>query len=117
MQPVICHVRSRDGTRIAYYTMGGGPPLVMLHPFQVNDLLLNWAMPLRRRVMRVLAEHFTVIHLDFRGAGQSQRQVKALTWDALCDDVRCVLDEVGVERTSVCAMGTSAMVAGRLAST
>lgn len=114
---MICHVRSRDGTRIAYYTMGAGPPLVTLYPFQINDLLLNWAMPLRRRVTRMLAEHFTVIHLDFRGAGQSERQVTELTLDALCDDVRCVLDDVGVERTSVCAMGTSAMVAGRLAST
>ena len=114
---MICHVRSRDGTRIAYYTMGAGPPLVMLHPFQVNDLLRNWAMPLRRRVMRVLAEHFTVIHLDFRGAGQSQRELTELTLEALCDDVTCVLDDVGVERTSICAMGTSAMVAGKLAST
>lgn len=114
---MICHVRSRDGTRIAYYTMGAGRPLLMLHPYQVNDLLLNWAMPLRRRVMRVLAEHFTVIHLDFRGTGQSERDVEELTLDALCDDVRCVLDDVGVERTSVCAMGTSAMVAGHLAST
>lgn len=114
---MICHVRSFDGTRIAYYTMGTGPSLVILHPFQVNDLLLNWAIPLRRRVMRVLAEHFTVIHLDLRGAGQSDRHVEELTLGALCEDVIAVLDDVGVDRTSVCAMGTSAVVAGQLAAT
>lgn len=115
--PAICHVGSRDGTRIAYYTMGTGPALLILHPFQVNDLLLNWAIPLRRRVMRVLAEHFTVVHLDLRGAGQSERHIGELTLDALCEDVTAVLDDVGAERTSVCAMGTSAVVAAQLAAT
>ena len=114
-EPAIRHVGSYDGTRIAYYTMGTGPALVILHPFQINDLLLNWAIPLRRRVMRVLAARFTVVHLDLRGAGQSERHIHELTLDALCEDVTAVLDDVGVQRTSVCAVGTSAVVAAQLA--
>ena len=98
--PAICHVRTRDGTRIAYHTLGVGPAVVMLFPYHVNDLLLNWAVPAHSQAMRFLANFFTVINLDLRGAGQSERGISDLTLSAMCDDIQAVLDDVGVRQAA-----------------
>lgn len=90
--------------------------MVMLFPYHVNDLVLNWAVPAHRQAIRFLANYFTVINLDLRGAGQSERRVDELTLQALSDDVLTVLDDLGVRQSSVCAMGSSALVAAHLAS-
>lgn len=114
--PAICHARARDGTRLAYHSVGLGPALVMLFPYHVNDLVLNWAVPAHRQATRFLANYFTVINLDLRGAGQSERQIDELTLEALSEDVVTVLDDVGVTQACVCAMGSSVLVAAHLAS-
>jgi DNA-binding CsgD family transcriptional regulator/pimeloyl-ACP methyl ester carboxylesterase len=117
VSPAICHTRAADGTRIAYHTLGTGPPLVLLFPYHVNDLLLNWGVPVHRQAMRYLANYFTVVNLDLRGAGQSERGVDVLTLDLLCDDMRAVFKDVGAERVSLCALGSSALPAAYLAVT
>ena len=38
------HVRSFDGTRIAYAVQGTGPAVLLLHGFAA-DHVLNWAQP------------------------------------------------------------------------
>lgn len=112
--PAICHVVSGDGTRIAYHVLGAGPPLVLLFPYHVNDLIRNWSVPAHREAIRDLARHFTVINLDLRGAGQSERTPSAVTLDLLCGDVLAVLGDVGFDRTGVLAIGSTALVAARL---
>jgi len=91
--------------------------LGLLFPYHLNDLLLNWGVPVHRQAMRYLANYFTVVSLDFRGAGQSDRDVDDLSLDLLCDDMRAVLDDVGAERVSLCALGSSALPAAHLAAT
>lgn len=113
--PAIFHVEAADGTRLAYHVLGSGPPLVLLFPYHVNDLVRNWAVPLHRRGIQQLAEHFTVVNLDLRGAGQSQRGITGLDLDTLCQDVHDVLRDAGVDRTAVLAMGSSGLLAARLA--
>ena len=105
---------SGDGTRIAYHVLGAGPPLVLLFPYHVNDLIRNWSVPVHREAIRDLAQHFTVITLALRGAGQSERTPGELTLDALCGDVLAVLGDAGFDRTGVLAIGSIALVAARL---
>ena len=57
-------VLSADGTRIAYQQVGQGPPLVLVHGTGASAA--RW-----QRVMRALAEHFTVCAMDRRGRGGS----------------------------------------------
>lgn len=116
--PAICHVTTSDRIRVAYHVSGIGAPLLLLFPYHVNDLVRNWSVPVHRQAIRDLAEHFTVINLDLRGAGQSQRDdVPSLTLDGLCEDVRAVLRDTGFDGAAVFAMGSSTLVAAHLAVT
>jgi pimeloyl-ACP methyl ester carboxylesterase len=58
------YVTSKDGTRIAYETMGVGPPMVVVHG-TLNDRR-GWAP-----VLPLLAQQYTVYAMDRRGRGES----------------------------------------------
>lgn len=58
------HVRSKDGTPIAYERRGNGPPLVLVHG-AANDHT-RWAS-----ILPELGKYFTVYTIDRRGRGQS----------------------------------------------
>jgi pimeloyl-ACP methyl ester carboxylesterase len=60
------HISSTDGTQIAYYTLGNGPSVILVHG----------AMETAKshiELARVLAEHFTVYIYDRRGRGNSSQ--------------------------------------------
>lgn len=57
-------VTSRDGTRIAYWQSGSGPPLVLVHGTTADRT--RWA-----RLLPQLEPHFTVYTMDRRGRGGS----------------------------------------------
>ena len=58
------HVRSGDGTRIAYWSSGEGPPLVLVHGATSDHTTFRFVTPL-------LVEHFTLVAVDRRGRGES----------------------------------------------
>jgi DNA-binding NarL/FixJ family response regulator len=111
--PTIRHATTTDDARIAYYTLGSGPALVLLFPYHINHLVLNWDVPLHRRGMKLLAERFTVVNLDLRGAGRSDTGPMQL--DRMSLDVREVMDGLGLRRFAVFAMGDAALIAAHLA--
>jgi pimeloyl-ACP methyl ester carboxylesterase len=57
-------VESRDGTEIAYWTTGKGPPLVVVHGTPADHT--RW-----RPLLPYLEPHFTVHAIDRRGRGAS----------------------------------------------
>lgn len=61
-----------DGKRIAYATLGSGPPLVYLPPF-VSHLDLMWEAPAFRAFNEAFADCFTLIRYDRLGCGLSDR--------------------------------------------
>jgi DNA-binding CsgD family transcriptional regulator/pimeloyl-ACP methyl ester carboxylesterase len=109
--PVIRFAAMADGGRVAFHVLGSGPPLAMLFPLHVNHLTLNWRVPLHRGAMEYLARYFTVINLDFRGAGLSDSVRGELTTDTLCDGLSAVLSELDVRRAALVAMGAAGPVA------
>ena len=58
------HVRSGDGTRIAYWSSGEGEPLVLVHGVTSDHTTFRFVTPL-------LVEHFTLVAVDRRGRGES----------------------------------------------
>ena len=58
------HVRSGDGTRIAYWSSGEGPPLVLVHGATSDHTTFRFVTPL-------LVEQFTLVAVDRRGRGES----------------------------------------------
>ncbi len=113
----IRHAMTVDGVRIAHHALGDGPPVVLLFPYHVNHLRLNWEVELHRRGMEFLARYFTVVNLDFRGAGLSERAVPGFSLDAFVEDIDAVLKPLKAQSIALCAMGPAAATACRFAAT
>lgn len=83
--------RVRD-IKMAYGDRGqGGPPVVLLHGFPLDRRM--WAAQVRG-----LAREFRVITPDLRGHGQSGAAPGPYTMELLADDVRGLLDHLGLQR-------------------
>jgi pimeloyl-ACP methyl ester carboxylesterase len=107
------HVRSFDGTRIAYAAQGSGPAVLLLHGFAA-DHVLNWVRP---GVIDALADAGRrVIATDARGHGASGKphDPDRYAGDAMVRDAQAVLDHLGVEQVEVVGYSMGAMVAARL---
>jgi len=83
------------GVRIYYEVHGRGVPVLLHHGF--TSCAEDWH---RFGYVEPLAERFMVILMDARGHGQSDKphDPELYTMDLRTDDVRAVLDAVGVER-------------------
>jgi pimeloyl-ACP methyl ester carboxylesterase len=78
---------SRDGTRIAYWRSGSGPPLVLVHGTTADHT--RWA-----RVLPSLEQHFTVHAMDRRGRGDSGDS-PGYAIEREFEDVAAVVEAVG----------------------
>ena len=63
-----------DGVRIAYWTLGDGPPLVITPESMFSDTQAEWDFPPSRAYYQALAQRWTVVRYDQRGVGRSERQ-------------------------------------------
>jgi class 3 adenylate cyclase/pimeloyl-ACP methyl ester carboxylesterase len=88
---------SADGTRIAYATLGEGPPLVMLQGWGTS-LELDWQHPNGRAFFERLALGRRLVNFDRRGCGASQREVDDLSMEAQVADVVAVVDRLQLEQ-------------------
>lgn len=78
---------SRDGTPIASWRSGEGPPLVLLHGAAADHS--RWGP-----VLPTLEEHFTVYAIDRRGRGDSG-DVEGYAVEREYEDVAAVVDSIG----------------------
>jgi pimeloyl-ACP methyl ester carboxylesterase len=92
-------VRSRDGVPVAWKRSGTGTPAVVLvHGWMCHSGF--WS-----RVVSALASSHTVVTLDLAGHGESGRGRTAWTVPAFAEDVRAVVEHLGLE--SVVLVGHS----------
>lgn len=99
-------VRVLDGPRhpIAYRRSGSGAPLVLLHPLALSGEI--WE-PFAGR----LRDRFDVIAPDARGHGGSGWDRARFTVDDLADDLRDLLDLLGIEAAHLIGMSMGGSVA------
>lgn len=88
---------SPDGTRIAYATLGKGPPLVRASTY-LTHLEYDLTSPVWRHWLTSLGQHFTFIRHDQRGCGLSDWNVEEFSMDAWVQDLESVVDSLGLER-------------------
>jgi class 3 adenylate cyclase len=103
MTPETKYARSGD-ISIAYQVVGDGAVDVIYVPPFVSNLELQWQDPQQARYLQRLASFSRLVMFDKRGTGLSDRSGVA-TLEERMDDVRAVMDVVGVERAAV--FGTS----------
>ncbi len=89
---------------LAWEEAGQGSPVVLLHAFPVNRGL--WA-PQRES----LASRYRVITPDFRGHGESSVPDENSTMERLAEDVRGLLDALGLERVVLGGLSLGGYVA------
>jgi len=103
MPSEIKYARNGD-VSIAYQVLGDGPIDIIYVPPFVSNLELQWQEPQQARYLQRLASFSRLLMFDKRGTGLSDRTGIA-TLEERMDDVRAVMDAVGLERGVV--FGTS----------
>ena len=86
-----------DGVRLAYATVGDGPPLVKASNW-LTHLDFEWGSPIWRHWWSALANHHRVIRYDERGNGMSQRDISDVSFDTWVRDLETVVDAAGLDR-------------------
>jgi class 3 adenylate cyclase/pimeloyl-ACP methyl ester carboxylesterase len=97
MTQEIKYCRASDGVRLAYATVGQGPPLVKSANW-MNHLEYDWESPIWHHLLEGLARNHTLIRYDARGNGLSDWDVDELSIEAWVGDLETVVDAVGIER-------------------
>jgi class 3 adenylate cyclase len=109
--PPIQYARTEDGVNIAYWTLGEGDPVFLLHSLGFSHLALEWEVPAMRSWYERMAEQRTVVRLNLRGGGLSDRDVPTLGLEEFSRDIDAVADATGFDRFAV----TGCNVSGALA--
>jgi len=109
MQQEIAYCRAPDGVRLAYATVGNGPPLVKTANW-MNHLEYDWDSMLFRHLFIGLAKDHTLLRYDARGNGLSDWDVDELSLDAWVEDLKAVADCAGLERFPLFAMSQGCAV-------
>jgi pimeloyl-ACP methyl ester carboxylesterase/DNA-binding winged helix-turn-helix (wHTH) protein len=86
-----------DGVRLAYATIGSGPPLVKASNW-LTHLDLEWGSPIWRHWWSALSLHHRVLRYDERGNGMSQRDVRDVSFETWVTDLETVVDAAGLDR-------------------
>lgn len=104
---------TRGGVRLAAGRAGQGPPLLLLHGHPQTHAMWH-------RVAPQLAQHFSVVWMDLRGYGDSDRPADdaahlAYSKREMALDALAVMQQLGHSRFQVLAHDRGARVAHRLA--
>jgi class 3 adenylate cyclase/pimeloyl-ACP methyl ester carboxylesterase len=97
MEQQIRFCTTSDGVRIAYATVGQGPPLVRCLGW-FTHLECEWENPLWRAFIDAMSRRYVLVRFDGRGMGLSDRRVSDYSLEAHVRDLEAVVDVLGLER-------------------
>jgi len=91
MEPQIQYANTTDGAKIAFWSLGDGPPLIMMPPLPASHIELEWGIREWRTFYERLAQHVTILRYDARGMGLSSRDIGEWSLDAFERDLDAVI--------------------------
>lgn len=103
-------VTARDGTRVAYATLGRGYPLVRA-PHWLSHVQYEWESPVWRPWIEALGRRFRLLRYDERGNGLSDWDVADWSYDAWLEDMELVIRAAGFERFALLGLSQGAQLA------
>lgn len=83
--------KSDQRVDLYFNDVGAGKPVVLIHGWPLDHS--SWAY----QIAALVEQGLRVISYDRRGFGQSSRPSTGYDYDTLADDLKAVLDEVGVD--------------------
>ena len=116
MLPKTKYARSGD-VRIAYQITGDGPFDVVWAPGTMSHLDLDWEIPQRALFFECFSKFCRLIRFDKRGTGLSDRPVHMATLEERTDDIRAVMDDVGIKSANVFGVSEGGSMACLFAAT
>jgi pimeloyl-ACP methyl ester carboxylesterase len=116
MQPDTRYAKSGD-VHIAYQVFGDGPlNLVFVPPF-VSNLEVYWQEPDWARWLHRMGSYARVAMFDKRGTGLSDRVAEIPGLEQRIDDLRAVMDAVGMKQAAIFAMSEGGPLSALFAAT
>jgi pimeloyl-ACP methyl ester carboxylesterase len=100
MPPVTRYAKSGD-LHVAYQVFGEGAVNVVVAPLFVSNVEVLWESPDAARWLLRLASYARVAVFDKRGTGMSDRVAELPGLDERIDDLRAVMDAVGMEQAAL----------------
>jgi class 3 adenylate cyclase len=116
MQPVTRYAKSGD-VHVAYQEFGEGPLNLVVAPFFVSNVEVFWEYPDAARWLLRLASFARVAMFDKRGTGMSDRVTELPGLEQRIDDVRAVMDAVGMKQAALLGMSEGGSLAALFAAT
>jgi DNA-binding SARP family transcriptional activator/pimeloyl-ACP methyl ester carboxylesterase len=89
--------KTSDGVRIAYASVGDGPPVVWAAHW-MSHLAFSWESPIWRHWTEEFARDHCFVHYDERGNGLSDWGNPTFSVDAFVLDLEAVVDALGFDR-------------------
>lgn len=100
---------TNDLVRLAYATVGEGPPLVKAANW-LSHLELDWDAPIWSPLFRELAQDHHFIRYDERGNGLSDWDVQDISFDAFVEDLEVIVDSLNLEKFPLLGISQGAAV-------
>jgi len=104
------YLKSFDGTFLAYETIGEGPWLVKTPNF-LSHLEFERYSPIWQSSIRELSRDHAYLRVDQRGNGLSDRDAANLSFEAYVQDVKAVMDALGIERAPLFGISQGVSIA------
>jgi len=99
-----------NGIKLWYDVQGGGDPLTLIGGFALLHNQYDFCN------QQLLDAGHQVIHWNYRGSGNSDwTMVEPFTLERWVDDLKLVLDDAGIEKTSIWCTSTGSIVGLRFA--
>lgn len=97
------HISTPDGLKIWYDVMGEGEPLILIGGSSLVHNQWDFMAPLLR-------DRFKIVLYDQRGAGLSDRPSTEISLEKWVDDLKGVLDHLGIKRAHLFATSNGSLV-------
>ena len=110
MEQQIRFCTTSDGVRIAYATVGKGPPLVRVLGW-FTHLEFEWDYAITRNFNHLLSTRHLLIRYDGRGQGLSDRNIQDFSTEADVRDLEAVIDALNLERVALYGISQGGQIA------
>jgi len=97
-----------DGIKIWYKITGDGPPVALIGGSSIAHRQWDFMVP-------ILRDHYCLILFDQRGAGKSDRDPAGITAEQWVEDLRVILDTIGIEKCHILSTSNGSLIAIRFA--